>query len=237
VAPLVSEVAVPESEIEIEEAPARHDDLTSTAEESSAELETSYPIEVTPAAEAKRESIIIKPAEEANIDEETAGIAAVTTGIVVASAAAVVISNELPTAQPSLVEAVTTKVDHSADMPAIEAVAATEAVISSPEPTVKHDEIPLSTVDPDVVSSQEAKVETEPLESENHVAERTAIEPGVIVDEETEGRIEIEPSPATQADPASVAPITTEAITEVGETVGVMEQVTWVIFFLFETFY
>jgi hypothetical protein len=226
VAPLVSQVAVPEPEIEIEEASARHDDLTSTAEESSAELETSYPTEVTPAAEA------IKPAEEAKIDEETAGVAAVATGIVVASAAAVVIANELPTAQPSLVEEVTTKVDHSADIPAIEAVAATEAVIPSPEPTVKHDdEIPHSTVDPDVVSSQEPKVETEPLESENHVVERTAIEPGVIVGEETEGRIEIGPSPATQADPASVAPITTEAITEVGETVGVMEQVTWVIFF------
>jgi hypothetical protein len=49
VAPLVSEVAVPEPEIEIEEASARHD-FTSTAEESPAELETSYPIEVTPAA-------------------------------------------------------------------------------------------------------------------------------------------------------------------------------------------
>ena len=44
-----------------------------------------------------------------------------------------------------------------------------------------------------------------------------------------ESRVESEPSQATQADPASVtdiAPIGTEAITEVGETVGVLEQVT-----------
>jgi hypothetical protein len=53
--------------------------------------------------------------------------------------------------------------------------------------------VTLSTVCPDVVSSLEAKVETEPLESENHV-ERTTIEPGAIVGEETEGRVEIEPS-------------------------------------------
>jgi hypothetical protein len=185
--------------------------------------------------EAKKKSVV-KPAEEPKIDEETAAVAAVATGIVVASAA-VVITNELPTAQPSLVEAVTTKakVDHSVDIPAIEAVstgiAATETVVPSPEPTVKHDDAPLSTVGPDVVSSLEAKVETEPLESEDHV-ETTAIEPGVIVDEETEDRVEIEPSPAIQAVPASVtvdsdvAPITTEAITEVGETAGVLAQVT-----------
>jgi hypothetical protein len=56
-----------------------------------------------------------------------------------------------------------------------------------------------STVGPDfVVSSLEAEVEAEPLESENHV-ERTTIEPGVIVGEETEGRVEIEPTPVTQA--------------------------------------
>ena len=187
--------------------------------------------------EAKKKSVV-KPAEEPKIDEETAAVAAVATGIVVASAA-VVITNELPTSQPSLVEAVTTKakVDHSADdIPAIEAVstgiAATETVVPSPEPTVKHD-VPLSTVGPDVVSSLEAKVETEPLKLEDLV-EKTAIEPGVIVDEETEDRVEIEPSPAIQAQvvPASVtvdsdvAPITTEAIIEVGETAGVLAQVT-----------
>jgi hypothetical protein len=48
VAPLVSEVANPEPETEIE-APAKHD-FTSTAEESPAEPETSYAIEETPAA-------------------------------------------------------------------------------------------------------------------------------------------------------------------------------------------
>ena len=188
--------------------------------------------------EGKKKSVI-KPAEEAKIDQETAGVAAVATGIVVASAA-VVITNEV---QPSLVEAVTTtttkaKVDHSADIPAIEAVsstriAATETVVvPSSEPTVKHDDIPLSTtVSPDVVSSLEAtKVETEPIESENLVVERTAaIEPGEIVGEEMEGYVEVEPSPATQAVPASVtdvAPIMTEAITEVRESVGVLAQVT-----------
>ena len=185
--------------------------------------------------EAKKKSVV-KPAEEPKIDEETAAVAAVATGIVVASAA-VVITNELPTAQPSLVEAVTTKakVDHSVDIPSVEAVsteiAATETVAPSPEPTVKHDDVPLSTVGPDVVSSLEAKVETEPLKSEDLV-EEMAIEPGVIVDEETEDRVEIEPSQAIQVVPASVtvdsdvAPITTEAMTEVGETAGVLVQVT-----------
>ena len=52
-----------------------------------------------------------------------------------------------------------------------------------------------------------------------------------VVGEETEGQIEIESTPATQAvvGPSSVtdvAPTTTEAITEVGETVSVLEQVT-----------
>ena len=260
-APLVSEVAIPEPEIEIE-APAKHD-LTSTAEESPAvvmsEPETPYAIEETPAAVDhsllaesgshddenvvdKSETVELhsevepKPAEEAKIDEETAGVAAVATSIAVASAA-VVMTNELSTAQPSLVEAVTTKakVDHSADIPAIEAISstrivATESVVPSSEPTVNHDDIPVSTtVGPDVVSSLEAtKVETEPLEFENLV-ERTAIEPGEIVGEETEGHVEVEPSPATQAVPTSVtdvAPITAEAITEVRETVGVLAQVT-----------
>ena len=181
-----------------------------------------------PSKSTERKSVV-KPAEEAKIDEETTTttVAAVATGIVVASAA-VVITSELPTpAQPNLVEAATTKskVDHS---PAIEAVvAATETVVPSPEPTVKHDDIPLSTVGPDAVPSLEAKIEREPLESENLV-ERTAIEPEVIVGEETEDRIEIEASPATQAVPASVidaAPITTEAVTEVGDT-SVLAQVT-----------
>jgi hypothetical protein len=76
----------------------------------------------------------------------------------------------------------------------------------------------LSTVGPDfVVSSLEAEVEAEPLGSENQV-ERTTIEPGVIVGEETEGRVVIEPTPVTQADPASV--------TDVAETVAVLEQLT-----------
>jgi hypothetical protein len=211
----------------LEEEP-RHEGRELTVKAKSPIFRPRRSLDIAPkSTEAKRKSVIIKPAEETKIDEETAAVAAVATGIVVASAAAVVITNELPTAQPSLVGAVTTKVGHSADIPAVEAVAATEAVIPSPEPTVKHDEMPLPTVDPDVVSSEEAKIETEPLESENHV-ERTAIEPGVIVGKETEGRIEIESSPATQAVPA---PITTEAITEVGETVGVLEQVTWIFFF------
>ena len=52
-----------------------------------------------------------------------------------------------------------------------------------------------------------------------------------VVGEKTEGQMEIESSPATQAvvGPSSVtdvAPTTTEAITEVGETVSVLEQVT-----------
>jgi hypothetical protein len=37
--------------------------------------------------------------------------------------------------------------------------------------------------------------------------ERTAIEPEVIVGEETEARVENEPSPATQADPSSVTDV------------------------------
>jgi hypothetical protein len=52
--------------------------------------------------------------------------------------------------------------------------------------------------------------------------QKTAIEPEVIVGEETEGRVENEPSLATQADPSSVtdvAPTGTETISEVGETV------------------
>jgi hypothetical protein len=39
-------------------------------------------------------------------------------------------------------------------------VAATETVVPSPEPTAKHDDVTLSTVGPDVLSSLEAKVET-----------------------------------------------------------------------------
>ena len=169
--------------------------------------------------EAKR---IIKPAEESKIDEETAAVAAVASGIVVASAAVVITNGLSTTVQPSVVEAVTTKakVDRSANVPA------TETVVPLPEPTVKHNDI---AVGPDaVVSSLEAKVETEPLESEID-AGRTAIEPEVIVGEEMESRVESEPSQATQPDPASatdIAPIGTEAITEVGETVGVLEQVT-----------
>ena len=183
--------------------------------------------------EVKKKPVIVKPAEEVGIDEETAGVAAVATGVVVASAAAAVMTNGLPTIQPNLVEAGTTtaKEDPSADIPAIEAettqVAATESV---PEPTVKHDDIPPTTVDPDVVSDPEAKVEIEPLDSDKVVVDKTAIEPRVIVEEEsTEGHEEIEPSPVTQAVPSSVtnvAPIPTEAITEVGETFGVLEQVT-----------
>ena len=216
------------------EASAKHD-LESTAEQSetiesrATEAEHVFsPVEdKTDVADGKT-SDIIKPAEEAKVDGETAAVA-VATGIAVASAA-VVITNELPTDRPSLVEAVT-MIDHSADIPPIEAVStqvdATETVVPSPEPTVE--DVPLSTtVGPDVDSSLESKARTEPPDSEILV-ERTAIEPGVIVDEQTENRVETEASPAaTQVVPASVtdvAPIATEAITEVGETVGVLEQV------------
>ena len=155
-------------------------------------------------AEAKKKTVVVKPAEEAKIDEETSGgvtAAGVATGIVVASAA-VVITNGLPTAQPNIVEAVTTtkaKEDHSVDVPAIEAVESTRSVVTEtvPEPTVKQDGIPVSTsVSPDVVSSLEAtEVETEqPLVSDNVVVEKPAVEPEVIVGEERE----IESSPATQ---------------------------------------
>jgi hypothetical protein len=187
VAPLVSEVAIPEPENEIE-APAK-DDFTSRTEEPPAEPESSYAIEETPAVIS--DGLLV---ETGGPEDESA-------------------VNQSETIEQ---EEVSTR------------VAATETVVPSPEPTIKHDDITLSTVGPDVVSSLEAKVETEPLESETHV-ERTAIEPGVIVGEEADGRVEIEPSLVTQVDAASVtdvAPITTEAITEVGETVGVLEQVT-----------
>ena len=154
--------------------------------------------------EAKKKTVIVKPAEEAKIDEETSGgvtAAGVATGIVVASAA-VVITNGLPTAQPNVVEAVTTtkaKEDHSVDVPAIEAVESTRSVVTEtvPEPTVKQDGIPVSpSVSPDVVPSLEAtEVEIEqPLVSDNVVVEKPAVEPEVIVGEERE----IESSPATQ---------------------------------------
>ena len=75
-------------------------------------------------------SIIIKPAdsEEAKINEQTASVAAVATGFVVASAT-VMITNGLPIAQPNIDEAVTTKEkeDHSVDIPAIEAVSTRSA--------------------------------------------------------------------------------------------------------------
>ena len=199
------------TEAEPLEAPAKHD-LESTAEESPAVFTTTT------------SDIIIKPAEEAKVDGETSAVAAVATGIAVAGAAAVMITDELPTAQPSLVEA---KVDHSADIPAIEAVST--QVDAPPEPTVEHDVPPLSTtVGPDVGSSLEVKAETEPLESDNTVVEETPIEPGEIVEEQTEDRAEAEASPTTLAVPATVAdvaPITTETATEEAETVEVLEQV------------
>ena len=206
------------AETEPLEAAAKHD-LVSTAEEFPAVFTTTMEEQseiiesrVTE-ADDKTSDIIIKPAEEAKVDGETA---------------AVVITNELPTDQPSL-EAVTT-VDHSADIPPIEAVStqvdATETVVASSEPTVE--DVPLSTtVVPDVGSSLEANAET-PLESENLAVERTPIEPEEIVDEQSEDRAEVEASPTTQAVPATVAdvaPITTEAVTEEAETVGVLEQV------------
>ena len=86
----------------------------------------------------------------------------------------------------------------------------------------------------------ETKVETQALDSVNLV-EKPAIEPGVIVGEETEGQIKIGPSPVTQAVVTSsvldVAPITKEAITEVGEIVGVLEQVTCRSFFFVRNFF
>jgi hypothetical protein len=60
VASLVSEVSIPEPDVEID-TPAKHE-LTSTAEESPAELETSYAIEETPAA--------LDQAETGNSDDE-----------------------------------------------------------------------------------------------------------------------------------------------------------------------
>jgi hypothetical protein len=251
VAPLVSEVAIPEPESEIE-APAEHD-FTSTAEESP------YAIEETPAA-------ISLIAESRSLDDESAvnqsetiepeavsEVAIPEPGIEIEAPAKrdfTSIAEESP-AEPAAsyaIEETPAVISHSVlvetgspdDESAVNQsetiepeavsthVAATETVVSSPEPAVKHDDMSLSTVGPDVVvSSLEANVETESLES-NHF-ERTAIEPGAIAGEEMEGRVEIEPSPATQADPASVtdvAPIATEEITEVGETVGVLEEVT-----------
>ena len=236
--PLVSEVVIPEPEPEVEE-PAKHD-IETKAEESPAVStpEQSETIESS-ATEAEHMSSPVEDksevADSKTSDEETAGVAAVAAGIAVAGAA-VVISNELPTAQPNLVEEVTTE-DHSADIPAIEAVStqvdATEIVVPLPEPTVE--DVPLSTtVGPDVVSSLEVNTETEPIESDNIVVERTAIEPEVIVEEQTKDHAEIEASPATaQVVPASVAdvaPITTEAITGEGETVSVLEQVMLFLF-------
>ena len=115
--------------------------------------------------EATKKSVI-EPVEETKIDKETAAVAAVASGIVVASTAAV-ITHGLP-------------VDHSADIHTIEAVptatAATETVVLSPESTVKGDDIPLSyTASPNVISSLEAKLGTEPPELETFVAGSTAI--------------------------------------------------------------
>ena len=159
--------------------------------------------------EATRKPVITP--EEAKINEETA-VPAVVSGVVMASAA-VVITNELPTSQPSLVEeAVTAKaeVDHSTDTLAIEAVStpipAIETVVPSPEPTIKGDGIPLSTASPDVVSSLEAKLETDPLEWENSAVESAAIEPEV----EPEGRVEIDLISVTQASVIDAVPITVE---------------------------
>ena len=45
---------------------------------------------------AKRKSVIIKPAEEAKINEKTAGVAAVATGFVVASATVVITNETIP---------------------------------------------------------------------------------------------------------------------------------------------
>ena len=172
--------------------------------------------------ETKRKSVIVKPVEEAKINEETSGVAAVATAVVVvaSAAAAVVMNNGLSTAEPDVVEAVTTKEkeDHSADIPANEA----EIV---PEPTVKEDDAPLSTtVAPDAVSSLEAKVEPEPLESDHLVVEKTVVEPEVIVGEETESRIEIEPSTVTEVVTSSAADVA--PITGVEETVDVLAQVS-----------
>ena len=180
---------------------------------------------------------VIKPTEETKIDEESAA-AAMVSGVVIASAA-VVITNELPSAQPNLVEAVTlkAKVDHSTDIePPSAPIAAIETIVPSPEPTTKDGAIPLSTAGPDVVSSSlEAKAETGLPESENTDVERTAVEPEVVVVEnvvETEDRDETDdPISATHAVPPSVtdaAPSTAEI--EVGETVGVLAEVTLPLF-------
>ena len=154
VALLVSEV-IPEPEVE-GEAPAKSDlglkteaspavftlEQFETIESRATEAEHMlYPVDdKTDVADGKTSNII-------KIDEETAAVAAVATDISIASAA-VVITNELPTAQPSLIEAMMTK-DHSADIPAIEAVStqvnATKTVVLSPEPTVECDDLPHST--------------------------------------------------------------------------------------------
>ena len=175
---------------------------------------------------------VIKPTEEAKIDEESA-VAATVSGVVIASAA-VAITNELPTAQPSL-EAVMAKaeVDHSADIePSSTPIAAVETVVPSPEPTMKDDAIPLPTGGPDVVSSLEARAETDLLESKNTVVERIAIEPVVGNVVEAEDRVETDPISATHAVPLSLtdaASSTMEAMTEVGDT-GVLVQVTLPLF-------
>ena len=91
----------------------------------------------------------------------------------------------------------------------------------------------------EIAAIPEPGIEKEPHESDNLVVEKAAIAPEVIVGEEKEDHIKIEPITATQAVPSSVAdvaPTTTEAITDVGETVDVLEQVTYSIFLLTEIF-
>ena len=93
----------------------------------------------------------------------------------------------------------------------------------------------MASVVSEVAAIPEPEIEKEPHESDNLVIEKAAIAPEEIVCEEKEDRIKIEPSTATQAVSSSVtdvAQITTEAITEVGENVDVLEQVTYRSFFV-----
>ena len=142
--------------------------------------------------EVTRQSII-KPAEEAKIDKETSAVAAVATSIVGASVATV-IANELPTDRLSPVKAVAVKVDvdHSTETETVSTpIATAKTVVPSPEPTVTNDDTPLSAARPDAASSPAAKVETEPLESEDIAVKGTAIIAKAEVHSESELQLEV----------------------------------------------
>ena len=198
-------------------------------------------LDVAPKSNETTKKSITKFTEEAKIDEETAAVSVVTAGVV--ASAAVMMTHELSADQPSLGQAVVTKteVDHSKASPLIEAASSPSAtaktVVPSPEPTIKNDDMPLSTPHPDIDAFPEPELQhkltqVEPvLESEVTVVGNVG---------EPEDRTETEPILATQVVPAPVVaesliasvasmavepPITTEE-TEVKETVDVLAQVT-----------